>query len=80
MNTHINVSIRFAPENYCYDLRIPTQTTVQQLIKMICESLKRPALSTEFNRIKVCNKNIILFDTQRIHEYPLTDGDELEIF
>ena len=80
MNTHINVSVRFKEENFCYDLRIPVQTTVKELIKMICEALKRPEISKELYRIKVCNKNIILFDTQRINEYPLADGDEIEIF
>lgn len=80
MGNHINVSLCFADDNKTYDLRVPTQLTVQQFIKTVGSALKRKDLINQYSRIRVANKALVLFDTQRLQDFPITNGDEIEIF
>ena len=80
MSKHINVTIHYHNENKLHDLRVPTNLTVQQFVQTVSKALKHELLSEEQYRIRVINKGFVLFDTQRIHEYPVSDGDEIEIF
>ena len=80
MSKHINVTIRYHNEKELYDLRVPTNLTTQQFVQTISKALKHELVSEEQYRIRILNKGFVLFDTQRVHEYPVSDGDEIEIF
>lgn len=76
--SHINVTIDLSRvmdkgEN-AYDLRIPIQLTVKQLIKNVMEALKLQE-NTIYSTIKVVNKNLLLADDDFLANYPVTDGD-----
>ena len=80
MSKHINVTIRYYNEKETYDLRVPTNLTTQQFVQTISKAVKHELINEEQFRVRVLNKGFVLFDTQRVHEYPVSDGDVIEIF
>lgn len=75
-NTHINVTIDFKNWNdEMYDLRIPTQQTVKQLLLSLEETLSIPMPVKNLFTIKVLTKNILLVDEDYLMDYPITNGD-----
>lgn len=79
--THINVTIDFSKWGEgIYDLRIPVQQTVKALIINLVETLKLHDSALETFTIKARNKDLLLADDDRLIDFPITDGDILEIY
>ncbi|MFS0752072.1 EsaB/YukD family protein [Oceanobacillus sp. 1P07AA] len=79
--THINITMDFrqkASGGYVYDLRIPTQLTVKQLLLNVMETLNIERTNTK-SSIKIVNKNIVLADDDFIDDHPVADGDILVV-
>lgn len=79
--THINVTVdlsRIMDKRKSYDLRIPIQLNVKQLIMKVMEALGIEG-NTTYSTIKVMNKNLLLADDDYLANYPVTDGDILVI-
>ncbi|SNZ14046.1 Uncharacterized ubiquitin-like protein YukD [Terribacillus aidingensis] len=78
---HVNVTMDFhrvSGENSVYDLRIPTQLTVKQLLHHVMETL-RIEQSYTYSTIKILTKNLVLADDDYLRDYPVTDGDVLVV-
>jgi len=80
MSTHVNITLNYCGENVGYDLRVPVALTTKQFIHTVSSALNHPVINKEIYRIRVVNKNLLLFDAQRLHDYPISDGDIVEIF
>jgi len=80
-NTHINVTIDFSKKGYgaAYDLRIPVQISVKQLLLSVMETLKLRSENESLFAIKVITKNILIADDDLLMDYPVTDGDILTV-
>ncbi|MRX72688.1 hypothetical protein GJU40_11065 [Bacillus lacus] len=79
-SSHINVTVDF--QNWggsVYDLRIPVQLTVKQLLLSVSETLhiKRP--DSSLCAIKIVTKKLLITDHDILHDYPITDGDILQV-
>lgn len=75
-NTHINISIDF--QNWRsgrFDLRIPIQLTVKQLLVNLQETLEIPMPNRSLFAIKVATKQLLLADDDYLLDFPVTDGD-----
>lgn len=80
--THINVTVDFSkkiPNGKQYDLRIPVQLSVKQLIPYLMETLNLEYHLDSNHVIKIPTKNLLLADEDYLNEYPVTDGDLLLI-
>ncbi|WP_152655087.1 EsaB/YukD family protein [Oceanobacillus sp. CFH 90083] len=80
-NTHIDVTLDFQYKlagGLSYDLRIPIQITVKQLIPMIMETLYIEQADTQAV-IKIPTKNLLLSDDDYLEDFPVTNGDILVI-
>lgn len=79
--SHIDVTIDFT--NYknggMYDLRIPTQLSVKQLLLDTVEALKLDELKESRCAIKVITKELLLADDDMLIDYPVTSGDILTV-
>ena len=80
MSTHVNITLNYYNEDVTYDLRVPVALTTKQFIHTVSNALNHPVTNQEIYRIRIVNKNLLLFDTQRLHEYSISDGDIVEIF
>lgn len=79
MSSHINVSIISSTGNIpATDIRIPTAITTKQLIQEL-ENIFHQKLSHTSYRLKVANKHLLLADLDRLENYPITSGDNIEI-
>lgn len=79
--THIDVTIDFTHRGNgrFYDLRIPTQLSVKQLLLDIIETLKLDQLEESRCAIKVKTKGLLLADDDMLIDYPVTNGDILTV-
>lgn len=80
--THINVTVDFSKRiqnGQQIDLRIPVQLTVKQLIPYIMETLNLDYSTNSKSVIKVTTKNLLLADEDHLTDFPVTDGDILQI-
>ncbi len=80
--THINVTVDFSKRiqnGQQIDLRIPIQLTVKQLIPYIMETLNLDYSTNSKSVIKVTTKNLLLADEDHLTDFPVTDGDILQI-
>lgn len=76
--THINVTVDFSKRiknGKQYDLRIPVQLNVKQLIQYIMEALDIDYSTNEKSMIKVLTKDLLITDEDNLTDYPVTDGD-----
>lgn len=78
---HIDVTVDFTrhANGGKYDLRIPTQITVKDLLLEIVEILKLNELNESRCAIKVITKKILLADDDILANYPVTNGDVLTV-
>ncbi|API93667.1 hypothetical protein J32TS6_08890 [Virgibacillus pantothenticus] len=79
-DTHINVTMDFshvAQGGGVYDLRIPTQLTVKQLLFYVTDALHIDLPEQSRYAIKVTTKNLFIADDDYVIDYPVTDGDIL---
>lgn len=80
--THINVTIDFRPRvdgEKMYDLRIPIQVTVKQLLQNVMDTLNIEYDTSTRCSIKVITKNLLITDDDSLIDYPITDGDILVV-
>lgn len=77
MNT-ITVGIKW--RNQVYDLKLPTQVSFKRVKELICESfaIMNQELPSHFD-LRVTNKAIVLYDDDQVADFPLGNGDQLEI-
>lgn len=80
-NSHIDVTIDFTAcgEGGSYDLRIPVQVSVKQLLLDVAETLKMGSLDGSRSAIKVITKSLVLADDDMLIDYPVADGDILTV-
>lgn len=76
---HINITLYFQrqPEKKV-DLRIPKHISVYQLLKEI-NTIFQIEKQTAKYQIKVRNKGRLLDEEQKLSDYPITDGDIIEV-
>lgn len=78
--THINVTIDFTNWNYTvYDLRIPNQLTVKQLLLNLQEALDIRMPRNGRHAMKVTTKQLFIADDDSFIDYPITDGDVITV-
>ncbi|MHC5251656.1 EsaB/YukD family protein [Listeria kieliensis] len=78
--THLNVTVDFSKWGAeVYDLRIPVGQPVRALIDNLKETLKIDMPDASKCSIKAVNKGILLSDDDKMVDYPITNGDILEI-
>lgn len=78
--THINVTIGFSKwSDSQYDLRIPVNQPLKQLLMNITETLNLGIDETSLFAVKVPAKELLLTDDDRLSDYPITNGDILVV-
>ncbi len=78
--THINGSIDFTNwGGAVYDLRIPVQLTVKQLLLDLVKTLDLNMPKQALFAIKVTTKQLLIADDDYVIDYPITDGDYLVV-
>lgn len=76
--THINVTFdlsRRFPDGGKYDLRIPVQLNVKQLLLYVMDTLNIDYSLDARSVIKVTTKNLVIADDDHLTNFPITDGD-----
>jgi uncharacterized ubiquitin-like protein YukD len=74
--THINISIDFSNwHGAYYDLRIPIQLTIKQLLLNLAENLDVPLPKRAKFAVKITTKGMLLADDDYLVDFPVTDGD-----
>ncbi|SDM26189.1 EsaB/YukD family protein [Sediminibacillus halophilus] len=79
-DTHINVTMDFSKRingGGIYDLRIPSQLSVKQLLQYVMETLNLAYEENTCSSIKVVTKDFLIADDDMVSDYPVTDGDIL---
>ncbi len=78
--THLNVTVDFTKWGAAQkDLRIPVHQPIKALILNLAETLKFEGANDTKYSLKATNKGILLSDDDKLTDYPITDGDILEI-
>ena len=74
----ITVGIKWREQ--IYDLKLPTQGSFKRVKELICESfsMMNQELPSHFD-LQVTNKSIVFYDDDQIADFPLGNGDQLEI-
>lgn len=76
---HINITLFYQQnKQHSVDLRIPTQITVYHLIRELNQIFKKETHHKKY-QIKVLNKGILLDEEQKLKDFPITDGDMIEV-
>ncbi|MGY3777379.1 EsaB/YukD family protein [Isobaculum melis] len=80
---HINITLYYR-ENPAqqYDLRVPIHQTVKYFIDEMDNTLHvtRKSQAKGIYQLKVLNKGLVLTDNQKMNDYPITTGDQIEIY
>lgn len=74
---HINITLILKNRN-AVDLRIPVLISVGALVRQL-QSIFHLDEKEGMKQIKVHTKGLILTESQLLHEYPMADGDIIEI-
>ncbi|QKY69804.1 EsaB/YukD family protein [Lentibacillus sp. CBA3610] len=79
--SHIDVTIDFSECGIsgAYDLRIPVQISVKQLLLDVVDTLRIGSLNGSRSAIKVKTKGLLLADDDMLIDHPVTDGDVLTV-
>ncbi|SHM55065.1 EsaB/YukD family protein [Gracilibacillus kekensis] len=80
-NSHIDVTIDFREYglHQTYDLRIPVQITIKQLLRELMDILNVERSKRSSSAIKVKTKGLVLADDDLLMNYPVTNGDVLTV-
>lgn len=79
-NTHVNVTVDFSEwGKNTYDLRIPLQISVKQLLLNLMETLKIEQRDGSLSALKITTKDILVTDEDSLMDYPITNGDILKV-
>lgn len=83
LNEHINVTLKLGSgsEAGMFDLRIPLNVTVKQLMHDISEAFAGDVdfVFQNATAVRIVNKDLVISDDQSLRECKLTNGDILEI-
>lgn len=74
---HINITLLLRNRN-AVDLRIPLYITVGALVRHL-QSIFHLDKRGGMKQIKVLTKGLLLTENQLLYEFPITDGDIIEI-
>ncbi|WP_086348246.1 EsaB/YukD family protein [Candidatus Enterococcus clewellii] len=76
---HINITLVCSDNRgKIVDLRIPSNITAYRFIRELNQIFGRNKGLNKY-QLKVLNKGILLSEEQRIKDYPITDGDIIEV-
>lgn len=76
---HINVTLLYqGNKEKKADLRIPRNISVYRFVREINQIFGRPKEQKKY-QLKVINKGILLDDEKKLKQYPITDGDIIEV-
>lgn len=78
--SHINVTVDFSKWGKGqYDVRIPVHLPVKQLLSNLQEALAIETAGAPLFALKVPQKHLLLTDDDRLADYPVTNGDILQV-
>lgn len=76
---HINITLYYQKNRtQKMDVRIPKNISVYRLVRELNQIFGK-ARENEKYQIKVVNKGIILDEEQKVKDYPITNGDLIEV-
>lgn len=76
MNTHINITMLYQDKSL--DLRIPIDISVKKLIIELFE-IYNYQKQKETYHLKVINKDIVILENELLKNYPLSNGDLIQV-
>lgn len=76
--SHVNVTVYVSKLSKKEDMRIPVNLSIYRLVKEIHYLFGEKQLMNKY-QIKVKNKSLLLDDDKKLSDYPVTDGDFIEI-
>lgn len=74
---HINITL-LLKNGHQVDLRIPIFISAAALVQQL-ESIFHLEQKEGMKQIKICTKGLVLTENQQLYDYPITDGDIIEI-
>ncbi|MEH7180131.1 EsaB/YukD family protein [Neobacillus vireti] len=78
--THVNVTVDFSKwSKGQYDVRIPAHQPIKQLLGNLIETLNLEIAKVSLFAIKIPDKELLLTDDDRLIDYPVTNGDILQV-
>jgi uncharacterized ubiquitin-like protein YukD len=76
---HINITLLYqAQQDKSVDLRIPNNITVYRFIRELNQIFNKEKDIKKY-QIKVLNKGILLDEEKKLKDYPITNGDIIEV-
>ncbi|MTD40440.1 secretion accessory protein EsaB/YukD [Erwinia sp. CPCC 100877] len=76
---HINITLLFQEQmNKKMDLRIPNNITVYRFIRELNQIFNKEKNLKKY-QIKVSNKGLLLDEEKKLKDYPITNGDIIEV-
>ena len=76
---HINITLMYTTnKKKQVDLRIPNNITVYRFVRELNQIFGKNKELSKY-QIKVLNKGILLDEEQKIKDFPITDGDIIEV-
>lgn len=76
---HINITLLYQEnEEKKVDLRIPNNITVYRFIRELNQIFNKEKTLKKY-QIKVLNKGILLDEEKKLKDFPITNGDIIEV-
>ncbi|MBP2099121.1 EsaB/YukD family protein [Enterococcus rivorum] len=76
---HINITLLYqGNKDKSADLRIPRNISVYRFVREINQIFGRPKDLKKY-QLKIINKGILLDEEKKLKQYPITDGDIIEV-
>ena len=76
---HINITLLYQQEkDKAVDLRIPNNITVYRFIRELNQIFNKEKDIKKY-QIKVLNKGLLLDEEKKLKDYPITNGDIIEV-
>lgn len=76
---HINITLLYqGNQGKSADLRIPRNISVYRFIREVNQIFGRPKDLKKY-QLKIINKGILLDEEKKLKQYPITDGDIIEV-
>lgn len=76
---HINITLLYQEnKDKKVDLRVPNNITVYRFIRELNQIFNKEKALKKY-QIKVLNKGILLDEEKKLKDYPITNGDIIEV-
>lgn len=76
---HINITLFYQKNNEkVVDLRIPNNITVYRFIRELNQIFGKEKATKKY-QLKVLNKGILLDEEKKLNDFPITNGDIIEV-